>query len=363
MDRFTKQIERFVLEEKTEGKGRIGIFCPYAVVELIDAGNFVPVRLIPRDPTIRKADGYLPNSLCSYLRHIVDLAMRGELQDFSCILFNHSCDGSRRAYDVFRSYLGEMPSIFVDIPKKNDELSAWYFYEELKRIRQFFEELSHTSITDSALSKSIERYNENRQLLRELYELRARFPSLLNSEIMISVLDANVILSKERANALLRSLCDDIQRNASTGHEKVKKKVFVSGNIFDALPLLRFIEECGGQITGDDFCFGGRYAQTHILDTDPLYALAQGYLKKMPCGRMEDYSRRFDFIIEEMQKHSTRGLIYSSLKFCDNFLVDYPALKEKLDGLGIPSLFIEGEYFSLNTGQIKTRIEAFIEML
>jgi benzoyl-CoA reductase/2-hydroxyglutaryl-CoA dehydratase subunit BcrC/BadD/HgdB len=256
-----------------------------------------------------------------------------------------------------------MPSIFVDIPKKNDELSAWYFYEELKKLRRFFEELNHSSITDSVISISIERYNENRQLLSELYELRARFPSLLKSELLISVLDANVTLSTERANSLLRSLCDDIRQNASTRHEKVMKKVFVSGNIFDALPLLRFIEECGGQITGDDFCFGGRYAQTRIQGTDPLYALAQGYLKKMPCGRMEDYSRRFDFILEEMEKHGTRGLIYSSLKFCDNFLVDYPALKEKLDGFGIPSLFLEGEYFSLNTGQIKTRIEAFIEML
>ena len=72
---------------------------------------------------------------------------------------------------------------------------------------------------------------------------------------------------------------------------------------------------------------------------------------------------RFDFLLDEVRRTGAHGIIYTSLKFCDHFLVDYPALKEILDRRGIPSLFLEGEYFSFAAGQVKTRVEAFLELL
>ena len=72
---------------------------------------------------------------------------------------------------------------------------------------------------------------------------------------------------------------------------------------------------------------------------------------------------RFEFLLDEIERSNARGIIYTSLKFCDHFQVDYPAFKVLLDGKGIPSLFLEGEYFSFAAGQVKTRVEAFLEML
>jgi benzoyl-CoA reductase/2-hydroxyglutaryl-CoA dehydratase subunit BcrC/BadD/HgdB len=348
----------------------VGIFCPYTVEELIDAAGFQPVRLIPRKTEIRRADAYMPNNICSYLRHILDAGLSGELEDFRCIVFNHSCDGSRRTKDVFGAYLKNIETVFVDLPKKRDELSIQYFTGQLKGFRTFLEELRGEAISDSAISDSISRYNENRRLMLKLYEAIAAPVSPLSAEEIDIILELNATLSKARANKLLLETMELVEANGRSltkGDPPRKvdaKRIFLSGNVFNALPLTKFLEACGGQVVGDDFCFGGRYSQVAVAEgVEPLRALAEGYLNRVPCGRMENYDERFQFLLDEMGRKKAQGLIYTSLKFCDNFLIDYPSLKKVLEARDIPSLFLEGEYFSFGGGQVKTRVEAFLELL
>ncbi len=359
-----QQLKSSILENR---KGKIGLFCPYSVEELIDAAGFQPVRLIPGRSELQLANGYLPSNFCSYLRHIVDSALRGELKDLSAIVFNHSCDGARRTFDVFDHYIGDIPAQFIDVPKAGDELSVSYFRKQLVLFRAFLEKLRGEAITDESLSRSIVRYNWNRELLRRLYRCSASQLQNLGASDLMLILDLNMSIPKDQANKVLEEVCvecelsDDTLSAVSAGG---RKRVFISGNMFDSLPLFDFIEECGGLVVGDDFCFGGRYGQMETAEEgEPLTALAKGYLNRVPCGRMKNNTDRFEFLLDEIERTDARGIIYTSLKFCDHFLVDYPALKELLDGKGIPSLFLEGEYFSFAAGQVKTRVEAFLEML
>jgi benzoyl-CoA reductase/2-hydroxyglutaryl-CoA dehydratase subunit BcrC/BadD/HgdB len=201
--------------------------------------------------------------------------------------------------------------------------------------------------------------------MSELYGAIASPTSQLSAEEIDAILELNAILPKERANELLREVGTLLQAKEPPQKRSVPgKRVFLSGNVFEALPLMEFIESCGGKVVGDDFCFGGRYSQVTVSEGgDPIRALAEGYLNRVPCGRMENYDERFQFLLDEMDRRDARGLIYTSLKFCDNFLVDYPSLKKVLDAHSIPSLFLEGEYFSFGGGQVKTRVEAFLELL
>ena len=364
MSRFIQQLKSTGASGKME---RIGIFCPYTVEELIDAAGFQPVRLIPNQAELRFADAYLPSNFCSYLRYIVDQGLSGALEGLRGIVFNHSCDGARRTYDIFRSYISDIPAVFIDMPKTDDELAIPHFRNQLRQFRAFLEDLRGGAIGDDALTKSIVRYNRNRELLRRLYGMIASEPTVLSAEELVQVHNMNATISKDQANVLLERICSDSETahgHHPTGKRQGSRRVFLSGNVFDSLPLFGFIEKCGANIVGDDFCFGGRYCRVEIMEkSDPLTALAEGYLRRIPCGRMENNADRFNFILDEVEHSGAQGVIYASLKFCDHFLIDYPALKELLDERGIPSLFIEGEYFSFDKGQVKTRIEAFLEML
>jgi benzoyl-CoA reductase/2-hydroxyglutaryl-CoA dehydratase subunit BcrC/BadD/HgdB len=360
LSKYTGALSRPAEDEKT------GFLCPYTVEELIDAAGLVPVRIIPRSPEADIADAYLPSNLCSYLRHMVDMAMKGGLQGYSSIVISHSCDGARRVFDVLKHHLMDIEIYFLDVPKKTGVPSVKYFKNQLEGLKEFLEGITGHEITGDSLAESVKKYNLNRHLLRRLYLQRVEKPLLFGSGFMSGIMEANTSHRKSELNAMLKALIDEIKSLPPSGSAARDrgKRIYVSGNMVDNSVLLRFIEEGGGLVVGDDLCFGGRYYRPQVEDgPDPLDSLARRYLSRIPCGRMENYRERFDHILKEVKECGADGLIYSSLKFCDNFLVDYPQLREMLESEGVPSLFLESEYFPMGTGQLRTRIEGFLETL
>ena len=344
---------------------KAGILCPYTVEEIVHAAGFLPVRIIPERLSFDIADAYLPTNTCSFLRHVVEMGVRGDLRNMECIIVNHSCDAARRVYDLLTSYVKGLRIYFQDVPKKCDAGSLVYFTHILQGLKLFLQDVAGGQITEESVRTSIKIYNRNRKLLRELYSLRAVCPDILNSALMLQVIAENSRNPKSIMNEVLAELLRGV-RGMATGVETVRteKRVYVSGGLIDPLPLLGYIEETGGVVVGDDFCFGGRYCEVDVdEDETPIDALAKRYLERIPCGRMERSTERFRYIIERMSQFRAEGLIYVSLKFCDNFLVDFHLFKKILDRDGIPSLFLEGEYSAAGSGQLKTRIEGFLEML
>jgi benzoyl-CoA reductase/2-hydroxyglutaryl-CoA dehydratase subunit BcrC/BadD/HgdB len=343
---------------------KVGFLCPYTVEELIDAAGFVPYRIIPESPQLDLVDAYLPNNVCSYLRHLVDLAAKGSLRGHAGFVINNSCDAARRTYDVLKSHMGGLEVFFQDIPKKCDAPAVRYFSHILGGFVGFLEGISGSTLQRTAIRDSIGRYNKNRALLSELFSLRAQYPRLLRAETILEILDANVQRPKSEMNTIIERLIGEVRVLMDEHGTAERKRVFVSGNLINPHTFFSIIEEAGGVIVGDDLCFGGRYFTHQTVENgDPVENLAQSYLAKTPCGRMVNSSERYDAIIDEVKRSHAHGLVYSSLKFCDNFLVDYPSLKKRLDMEGIPSLFLESEYFPMGKGQILTRIEGFLERI
>jgi benzoyl-CoA reductase subunit C len=360
-----KLTELFTIYRTDTQRQRVGFLCPYTVEEIIDAAGFVPFRIIPEQSSLDRADAYLPSNICSFLRQVVEMGVTEELKELNCIIINHSCDAARRVFDLLDRHTIGTKIFFQDIPRGDDSASRAYFRHVLVGLRSFLEDVARTQITDEKLLSSIKRYNENRRLMRELYALRAAHPGLVDSALMQRVIENNGRNPKSIYNSILASLIGELKGlGGKLEKPKTGKRIFVSGALIDPLPLIGFIENAGGLIVGDDFCFGGRYC---AVDTDeggdPLSALSKRYLEKTPCGRMEKATERFTYIINEVKRYNASALIYVGLKFCDNFLVDYPRLKIMLDREGIPSLFLESEYSPLGRGQLKTRIEGFLERL
>ena len=190
---------------------KAGFLCPYTVEELIDASDMVPVRLIPQNPDVDIADAYLPNNLCSYLRHAVDMALKGRLEGYRCIVAAHSCDGARRAYDVLNEHLRGVEIHFLDVPKKTGGHSATYFKKQLKDLKAFLEKAGGFEISETALLESVKKYNLNRELFTELYRLRVTNPSFFGSGFMGDLLEANASNPKSEMNSRLKALIEDIK--------------------------------------------------------------------------------------------------------------------------------------------------------
>ena len=172
---------------------------------------------------------------------------------------------------------------------------------------------------------------------------------------------SSMLMPKEEHNQLMSRYLEEVrQRSPATDGVRI----FISASMLDDTDFLELIEECGGSIVADDMPMGSRYF-FHSVDSaeEPLLALAQRYLNRIPCPRKMLPQDRYHYIQETMAGFDVQGAIIHNLKACDCHLYEYPYLKEKLEAQGLPVLFFRGEETEAELETQRDDIEAFIEML
>lgn len=148
------------------------------------------------------------------------------------------------------------------------------------------------------------------------------------------------------------------------GEPDVLPGILISGSVLENPRIVDLVEECGARVVSDDLCNGTRGFWDDVAPGgDALTALARHYLGRTPCPRMKEARRRFDHVLAMIEEFHADGIIFYTLKFCDPYLYDVPLLKAELAERGIPALQLEGDFTPGTLGRVRTRIEAFIEML
>lgn len=136
------------------------------------------------------------------------------------------------------------------------------------------------------------------------------------------------------------------------------------GSELDDPRYLRLIEEAGAVVVADDLCMGSRYF-TGLVDgasSDPFEALARRYLTRPPCPKlMYPSAERIAHLQRMARQYRVEGVIYQSIKFCDNHAGVYTILRRGFEEMGLPVLQLEREYALSGAGQLKTRVQAFVE--
>ena len=143
------------------------------------------------------------------------------------------------------------------------------------------------------------------------------------------------------------------------------KRILLAGGICNHPDIYTVIEEAGGVVVGDDLCTGSRYFGGLVDETaDPIGAIAGRYLERVICpAKHRGLTDRADHLIRLARQRRAEGVIFFLLKFCDPHAFDVPYLKEALDREGIPGMVLEVDDRLQADGQLKTRFEAFIEMI
>jgi benzoyl-CoA reductase/2-hydroxyglutaryl-CoA dehydratase subunit BcrC/BadD/HgdB len=219
-------------------------------------------------------------------------------------------------------------------------------------------------ITDSALWESITLFNRTRELLGKLYDLRkADAPPISGAETM-EVVNAAFRMPKEQYNELLEKLLAEI---ASTNRSLTGKvRLLINGSPLNNPEFLQTIEDLGGMVVMDELCMGSRY-WWEIVDTDhgsdSLEAISRRYLNNFPCARMVPSDGRFDRVLDLVKDYRIDGVVNEIIRYCVPYAHDEPLLRERLENKGVPVLELDVEYGVTGSGQIRTRAQAFIEMI
>jgi len=278
------------------------------------------------------------------------------------VVLVNSCDGLRRLYDAWRLYAKTPHVYLVDLPRVATGSAPHHFRETLARFKGQLEEGFGVSISEGAIEEAISISNSGRRLLKELYDLRkSRNLSISGSQVM-DLVKGDMVLPKEEYMGLLEKLVQELEEAAVPRTNL--PGVMITGSLLEDPGIADLVEEAGGEVVCDDLCTGSRYFWDCIEgDDDPLLSISRHYLSKIPCARMMDSNRRLDHVMDLVADFKVHGVICYTLKFCDTFLYDVPLLKKRLDAENIPSLFLDSDYTPGTMGRLKTRIEAFLELL
>jgi len=340
-----------------------GFFCPYVPEELIHAAGALPFRLMGTAIKMSHAQAHLPTNCCHLVKSSLESLLQGELDFLKGIIFSHSCDAMQGLADIW-ALQKRIPLQFnlMIASRLNSEPSRIYLRSEIERFKNFLES-NVGKITPQDLKASIRLFNRIREKVAEIYARRPKWYREISGSDFARIIRAGYLMDRRRYLELLDEFLNVLPETPEGTEDSVP--VYLAGNMTHDAPYFSYIEEAGAVIVQDDLCSGTRFLRLMVPeDIDPMEGLTNRYFTSFVCpNKHQGAHAHAETLLGEVQKSGAKGVIFLLYKYCESHFFDYPDLKQALESKGIPTLLLEVEDPSFSVGQLKTRIQAFIEML
>jgi len=347
------------------GERVMGYYCSYIPEEIFTAAGFLPYRIRGAgSEDSSDGDAYMSARVCTFVRHTISLALRGELDFLNGVVLMQNCDHIRRAGDLFLKKVKVPFFSLLSVPRvPKERLFDWYL-SELKRLKAEIEAHFGLTITDQNLEEAITLHNATRERIQSLYELRKRDAPPITGEEALTVTVAAHLMPRDQFNALMDDLLPDLENaKASSSH---RARVIIIGGELDTPEYVAGIEQQGALSVAEVVCFGQRSFGELIPSgaDDPLERIARHRFFQTPCARMvECFDEQVSTIKDTVRDFNADGIIFQRMKFCDPWAGDGHNLYWRMKEEGIPFLGLEREYLVPASGQVKTRVQAFLEQM
>ena len=349
----------------TESKGNMGYFCSLVPTEIIMSAGLKPVWMKGKAAMTAAADTHLYPNMCPYIKSVFTDGLEGGDSDCRGLVFARSCDGMRRLHDVWKAYITSEFIYMLEAPKNVDPPAITFFASQLRDFAVQMGKASGTEVTLPALQEAVKSANKTRGMMRDLYNLQKRSPLPVSGSELFSlgleILHGDGSETSGRISSLRKKAAGSGQ--PERGRKKIR--VMICGNVMDRPDVFQMIEDSGAEIPFADLCTASRFFERVVDEngSDPFLSLATAYLDAPRCSRtaapVETYAR----ISDNVKQYAIDGVVLTALKFCDQQMYDTPYLLRRLNEDGTPVLFVENDYVFNDRDRIRTRVEAFLEML
>jgi benzoyl-CoA reductase/2-hydroxyglutaryl-CoA dehydratase subunit BcrC/BadD/HgdB len=209
--------------------------------------------------------------------------------------------------------------------------------------------------------------------MRELYDLRKSNPPLISGSEMMKVLVAAMSIPVEESSALIEAVTKEVKERKPAAANPKAKRIMLIGDQIDDVAVIEAIESTGAYLVMDDLSTGSKmYWQDVDATADPVQGIAERYLRKLKIpttfvGSADTYQgileERFGHMKKYVNEFKVDGAILFVYKYCDPYGFEVPAIKSYVEAAGAPVLYLEDEYSTSSLARVKTRIEAFLEMI
>jgi benzoyl-CoA reductase/2-hydroxyglutaryl-CoA dehydratase subunit BcrC/BadD/HgdB len=364
-----------IVEAKKLGRKVIGTFCVYVPEELILAVDGVCIGLCAgADVGTDEAEKYIPRNTCALIKAFMGFKLTGlcpYIQTTDLIVGETTCDGKKKAYELFDEMVdGKMYVMEIPNKKGNDGKTLWM--NEVKRFAAKLEEIRGEKISFEKLRAASKVVNDKRKALQRLALLRSADPAPISGLDALLINQIAFYDDPVRFTTKVSKLCDELDERVKTGRgvsEKGSSRILISGSPM-AIPNWKvhaIVEGSNATIVGEESCVGERNFAA-LLDENfttlegGLEKIAARYMK-INCACFTPNDERLNDVVNIAKRVNADGIIHYAIQFCTPYMVEAIRVKKIAKGMNMPFLRIETDYNMEDMGQLKTRIEAFLEMI
>ena len=357
-----------VKQVKESGGKVAGVFCTFTPTEILDAAGFISVSLCGMsNETVPAAETQLPKNLCPLIKSSYGFALTDKCPYtyFSDLIVGETtCDGKKKMYEM----LGKLkPTYILHLPQGHDSDPVTTWTAELRRFIAFLEEKFNVTITDEALRQAARQRNAQRQAHMKLMELQKQTPPPLGGMQMYATMEGTgfMFTHEDRVNKL-NQLRESVEANADRSAFEGAKRILVTGCPIGGVlqKTVKAIEENGGVVVCFENCSGIK-AAFQMVDTeaeDIVKAIAERYLQ-IGCSVMTPNKERMKLLPRLVEEYKVDGVVEVDLQACTPYCVESFQIKQLCEQIHVPYLAVETDYSTGDSGQLATRLEAFLEML
>jgi len=360
-------------DHKANGGKVVGSFCVYVPEEIVLAADGVCVGLCAgAEIGMAEAEQVLPRNLCPLIKSAMGFKLSKICPYFeSCdmIVGETTCDGKKKTWEILDEIV---PTYVMDLPQKKSQKGKELWTSEVSQFKAEVEKLTGKEITVSSLSQAIKLVNKKRKVLQRMSGLRQVNPSPISGRDALLVEQIAFYDDIPRFVEKVSALCDELEERVAKGigvADGSQARILISGTpmVIPNWKIPYIIETSGATVVCEEACTGQRYFRNLVDETgatleDQLEYLSERYLKT-DCACFTPNKERIEHVVEYAKDYDVDGVVCCTLQFCDPYAVETQKIKKALEKEGIPVLEIETDYGQEDTGQIKTRVEAFVEML
>jgi benzoyl-CoA reductase/2-hydroxyglutaryl-CoA dehydratase subunit BcrC/BadD/HgdB len=360
-------------DAKAQGKKIIGTFCVFVPEEIVLAADAVQVGLCAgADAGTESAEKILPRNTCALIKSFVGFKLSRlcpYIESCDLVVGETTCDGKKKAYEIFEEYA---PVYVMEIPQMKNACDRDLWKTEVYRFKDKIEEVTGHKITAPKLKEAIRTVNARRRALQRLNQLRAAVPTPISGRDVLLVNQVSFYDDPVRFTESINKLCDEIETRV-----KAKEGVVAEGTprlMLSGCPMaipnwkLPFvIESSGAVVVGEESCIGTRNIRDLVEEKgetveELLEAVIDRYMR-IDCACFTPNTERMEHVVQMARELKADGVIHFALNFCQPYTIESFKVDKALQKAQIPMLAIETDYSMEDVEQLKTRVEAFVEMV
>jgi benzoyl-CoA reductase/2-hydroxyglutaryl-CoA dehydratase subunit BcrC/BadD/HgdB len=362
-----------LLTAKEQGRKVVGYFPGgYVPEEIIYAAGAVPLCLCEGGNyrTAEAALSIMPGIICPFARsQVAEMASLSNpyYRMVDLVVTPITCQHLKEVAELWE-YRGDIPVLKLGVPHQQGDLELEYYTDRLKTLSGKLGGFTGKEITNESLERATALYDRMRTLLHEIGSMRRETSSPLTTKDFVTLNHASFYADPEYMVEELERLRTELKTAPGIEQGQVDRPrlLLIGPNLAHGdTAILDLVETAGGKVGVEEVFEGMRCHQSVGTGGDPYHRLAQSYLRsRLPPAFMRSVTeKRVNFALKLVEDFGVSGVIWYELLCCETYDQESYVFFKEFDARGIPMLIIESDYGPLDTGPLRTRLGAFMELL